>query len=71
MLIHHAVFLISVEKSLYSKWCKINMRDGGLIITQFIVKKSILQFLGEEVWAFHAHVVRQIAIMFGKAAGQA
>jgi hypothetical protein len=47
------------------------MRDGGLIITQFIVKKSILQFLGEEVWAFHAHVVRQIAIMFGKAAGQA
>jgi hypothetical protein len=27
--------------------------------------------LGEEVWAFHAHVVRQIAIMFGKAANTA
>ncbi len=53
------------------------MRGGGIIITQFIGKKVFCEFirttlcLGEEVWAFHAHVVRQIAIMFGKAAGQA
>jgi hypothetical protein len=65
------------KKSLFSKYCIFYMRNGELIITQFIVKKAFCNFilttlcLGEEVWAFHAHVVRQIAIMFGKDAVQA